>query len=251
MPCPPLFPRLGQVAPEVANREFHNQVEAMADIDHYLLESPAATAATTTSSVDDDDGGFTFSAVSPLASIGESFPADGRIGLVYPVFGRPRSPPLPEHEEEEPASSATVRVPLGQLLLKERGSSSPGQQPDDDGAELDGVPAETYCLWSPGRSPAAAGPQSPARCQKSGSTGSVLRWRQRLLGRSSSDGTDKFVYILNTMSSERHADGRHGRGGDDGNGGKKRWSFLPSSNKDDLVGLFANAVAFRRSCHPF
>ncbi|GJM89787.1 hypothetical protein PR202_ga06007 [Eleusine coracana subsp. coracana] len=231
----------------------------MADIDHHLLESPVATAATSTSSLRDDDGGFTFSAVSPLAAIGESFPVDGRIGLVYPVFGRPRSPPLPEQEEEEekedPASSATVRVPLGQLLLEERGSSSPGQPSDADGAELDGVPAETYCLWTPGESPVAAGPQSPARCQKSGSKGSVLRWRQRLLGRSiSSDGKDKLVYILNTIiSSERNADGisRHGRGGDDGNGGRKRWSFLPSSDKDDLVGLFANAAAFRRSYHPF
>lgn len=231
----------------------------MADIDHHLLESPAAAttaATTTTTSVDDnDDGeGFTFSAVSPLAAVGESFAADGRIGPVYPVFGRPRSPPLLDHgeeEEQDPASSATVRVPLGQLLLEERDErgSSPGQSPDDDGGELGGVPAENYCLWSPGASPAASGGyhQSPrSRCEKSGSsTGSVLRWRQRLLGRSNSDGKDKFVYILNTISSDE----RNAKEGD-GKGGRRSSSFLPC-NKRDLVGLFANAAAFRRSYHPF
>uniref|UniRef100_A0A452ZYF2 Uncharacterized protein n=1 Tax=Aegilops tauschii subsp. strangulata TaxID=200361 RepID=A0A452ZYF2_AEGTS len=95
--------------------------------------------------------------------------------------------------------TATVRVPLRQLLLEERGSSSssPGKRADEeeeDDDELDGVPAETYCLWSPGTSPSPS--PSPSRCQKSGSTGSVLRWRQRLqVGRSHSDGKEKFVFL--------------------------------------------------------
>lgn len=185
----------------------------------------------------------------------------GRIGaVVYPVFGRPRSPP-PVQEVEEP-DTATVRVPLGQLLLEERASAPPsGEQADEDGV-LDGVPAETYCLWSPG-SPAPAVSNSPARCQKSGSTGSVLRWRQRLIGRSHSDGKEKFVFLSSgsdvrskgrtTTTSRGDAGGRGGgwryyaSGG--GNGGGRRPSFLPY--KQDLVGLFANAGAFRRSYHPF
>ncbi|RCV16477.1 hypothetical protein SETIT_3G141500v2 [Setaria italica] len=201
-----------------------------------LLEHPVAATATTTSASSSHDEeheveGFTFAAVARLPA-GGAFP-DGRVGPVYPVFGRPRSPPL--REAEDPGT-ATALVPLGQLLLEERGAPSSGQSEDDDGG-LDGVPAETYCLWSPGASPApgSQSPSSPARCRKSGSTGSVLRWRQRVVRRSHSDGKEKFVFMDASSESERNA-------------GRKS-TFLPC--KQDLVGFFANAGAFRRSYLPF
>uniref|UniRef100_A0A0D9WJW4 Uncharacterized protein n=1 Tax=Leersia perrieri TaxID=77586 RepID=A0A0D9WJW4_9ORYZ len=208
------------------------------------------------SAAESDDGGFTFAAAD---LIGGGVISGGRIGAVYPVFGRPRSPPAKEEEDGE-SETATVRVPLGQLLLEERASSSSSleeeMKPDGDG-DLDGVAAETYCVWTPG-SPAV----SPARCQKSGSTGSVLRWRQRLIGRSHSDGKEKFVFLSSNSSSDR-SKGRKttsgggwryygrggGGGGGNGGGGGRRPSFLPY--KQDLVGLFANAGAFRRIYHPF
>ncbi|KAG2617435.1 hypothetical protein PVAP13_3NG180922 [Panicum virgatum] len=150
-----------------------------------------------------DDGDFTFAAVPPplLAAGG----GGGHLGALYPVFGRPRSPPDPE------AATATARVPLGRLLLVDR-EQAPAQQPpaDDDNDDLDSVPAGMYCPWSPGWSAA-----SPARCKKSGSTGSVLRWRPRLVGRSQSDGKEKFVF-LNTTGA---ASGRSGRKGRSGGGG--------------------------------
>ncbi|KAL5203500.1 hypothetical protein ABZP36_014452 [Zizania latifolia] len=215
---------------------------------HGVPEGPAATG---TAVADSDEEDFTFAAADPGLAGGGGVFFDGRIGVVYPVFGRPRSPPL----QEEGPETATVRVPLGQLLLEARASSPSGQNDDGD---LDGVPAETYCLWSPGSSPAAV---SPVRCQKSGSTGSVLRWRQRLIGRSHSDGKEKFVF-LNSSSDRKgtrgdgggHGWSYYGRGGGTGgatggNDGGRRSSFLPY--KRDLVGLFANAGAFRRSYHPF
>ncbi|KAJ1264148.1 hypothetical protein BS78_09G240600 [Paspalum vaginatum] len=206
----------------------------------------------------DDD--FTFAAVTPpplLAAAGGGgvFPAGGRVGpLYYPVFGRPRSPPrrLPPEAPE----TATARVPLGRFLLVDR---EPPRADDDD---LDSVPAETYCPWSPGLSAA-----SPARCKKSGSTGSVLRWRPRLVGRSQSDGKEKFVFLDASGSGRRKgrtaaegaAGGGHaswsyyaskpGGGSGSGGNGARRRSFLPY--KQDLVGLFANAAVFRRSYHPF
>ncbi|KAL6609400.1 hypothetical protein ACP70R_039369 [Stipagrostis hirtigluma subsp. patula] len=234
----------------------------MADGDHHdgvagdVVEAPAATATTSCGAScdvveEEEEEGFTFATATFLAAAGGACP-DGRIGPVYPVFGRPRSPP---GLEEDPAT-ATVRVPLGQLLLEERGGAGAPSRQSDDG-ELDGVPAETYCLWSPGGSPALASQSSPARCRKSGSTGSVLRWRQRLIGRSHSDGKEKFVF-LSAASSEPSAGGgrdgwsNQGRGGGNGpcggDGGRKS-SFLPY--KRDLVGLFANAGAFRRTYHPF
>uniref|UniRef100_A0ACD5T756 Uncharacterized protein n=1 Tax=Avena sativa TaxID=4498 RepID=A0ACD5T756_AVESA len=227
---------------------------------------------------EEDDDGFTFAAVTRLPG-GGAFGDGHAIGRVYPVFGRPRSPPAAAAGEED-AGTATVRVPLRQLLLAERGSSSPstGQQPDGDedeggdGGELDGVPAETYCLWSPGTSPSpSSNSSSPSRCPKSGSTGSVLRWRQRLqVGRSHSDGKEKFVFLQQdtpgpprsspspgrtgrTGDSPRSAGVRgwsyYGRGRGSGRSSSPTTTFLPY--KQDLVGFFANAGNLRRSYHPF
>lgn len=232
--------------------------------DGAAVESPREEpeAVTSQGEEEEDDEGFTFAPPTRLPG-GGAF-GDGRvIGHVYPVFGRPRSPPP---KEEEEAGTATVRVPLRQLLLAERGSSSPStQEPDDDDAdgELDGVPAETYCLWSPGTSPSAS--SSPAQFPKSGSTGSVLRWRQRLqVGRSHSDGKEKFVFLQEDAAGSSSCPGRdgraggihswsyYGRGRGSGGRGSRRSSpasFLPY--KQDLVGLFANASALRRSYHPF
>jgi uncharacterized membrane protein YgcG len=138
---------------------------------------------------------------------------------------------------------------------------------DDLDLDLDGEPAEStflYCPLCPALPVAAAA--SPARCRKSGSTGSsLLRWRQRSIGRSHSDGKEKFVF-LNASSSSSGSEHKGGRGGEvghdgalsyyanggsrgGGGGGGRRRSFLPY--RQDIVGLFANATAFRRSYHPF
>lgn len=233
--------------------------------------------------VEDDGGGFSFP-VPPFA-------ADAFIVPVYPVFGRPMSPPpreaVVEEEEEDEPETATLRVPLGRLLLEERefrarqresSGTSPVQpqrrRPDDEG-ELEGVPPESYCLWAPGGQPSTT-PASPRRCRKSGSTGSVLRWRrisERLVRRSQSDGKEKFVFLnapgggapsphppkdnddANGGGSVGKGDaGRHGwsyysKGGGGGGSGGRRRSYLPY--KQELVGLFANVSGLRRSYHPF
>uniref|UniRef100_A0A0E0JM08 Uncharacterized protein n=1 Tax=Oryza punctata TaxID=4537 RepID=A0A0E0JM08_ORYPU len=220
---------------------------------------------------EDDGGGFSFP-VPPFA-------ADAFIVPVYPVFGRPMSPPprepVVEEEEDEP-ETATLRVPLARLLLEERefrarqrgSSATPVQQqlPDDEG-ELEGVPPESYCLWAPGRQ--SSTPASPRRCRKSGSTGSVLRWRrisERLVRRSQSDGKEKFVFLNapgvpspqppkdneDVNGGGKGDSGRHGwsyyRKGGGGSGGRRK-SYLPY--KQELVGLFANVSGLRRSYHPF
>ena len=217
---------------------------------------------------DDDGGGFTFAEVPPLAG--------GRcVGPpLYPVFGRPRSPPQtpPPHRQ---APEKASRLPLWRFLMVDHGPPPPPPpttQPaadDDLDLDLDGVPAEAtflYCPLCPALPVAAAA--SPARCRKSGSTGSsLLRWRQRSIGRSHSDGKEKFVFLNASSSSSgsEHKGGRGGevghdgalsyyanggsRGGGGGGGGGRRRSFLPY--RQDIVGLFANATAFRRSYHPF
>jgi hypothetical protein len=162
-------------------------------------------------------------------------------------------------------------------LLVDRDPPPPPTPADDvdDDEGLDSVPAEMFCPWSPGWSAAAAAP-SPARCKKSGSTGSVLRWRPWLVvGRSQSDGKEKFVFLSPAASSSSggSSGSRNQKGicavaagaaaaagggahawscyvnDNRGGGARRRRSFLPY--KQDLVGLFANATVFRRSYPPF
>ncbi|EES03386.1 uncharacterized protein LOC8061813 [Sorghum bicolor] len=243
---------------------------------------------------DEADGDEEFSFPAPPVA------ADACIVPVYPIFGRPPSPsPRGEVEEPEP-ETATVRVPLGRLLLEERefrareqdGRSASArrawqdqeeEEDDDAGAgdeDLEGVPPETYCLWAPGGGGGqqSSAPASPRRCRKSGSTGSVLRWRRisdRLVGRSHSDGKEKFVFLTaaaavpepprRSIKEEEEAGGGinkggdagsvanqlryYGRGGGGGGSGSRRRSYLPY--RQELVGLFANVSGLRRSYHPF
>jgi hypothetical protein len=253
--------------------------------------SPAVEAEVVEDEADGDDE-FSFP-VPPVA-------ADACIVPVYPIFGRPPSPPPRGQEvveEEEEPGTATVRVPLGRLLLEERefrareqdGRSASArrawQEEDDDASggggagdeDLEGVPPESYCLWAPGGGGQSSAPASPRRCRKSGSTGSVLRWRRisdRLVGRSHSDGKEKFVFLTAAAAvpepprpsikegeegggginkggdagSVAHQLRYYGRGGVGGSGSRRR-SYLPY--KQELVGLFANVSGLRRSYHPF
>ncbi|XP_051225277.1 uncharacterized protein [Lolium perenne] len=241
----------------------------MEDRDHQNLpESADDYVAVAGEEEGDEDGrGFTFPAL--------PFAAEGCIVPVYPIFGRPPSPPAPAPE------TATVRLPLGRLLLEERDFRArqrdaeerpPPAPPDEVGGELEGVAPESYCLWAPGQS----APASPRVCRKSASTGSVLRWRSisdRFVGRSHSDGKEKFVFFSagsgsgppNQDESRRKGDGAvsagdrgrsyysKGGGGAGGGGGGgaagRRRSYLPY--KQELVGLFANVSGLRRSYPPF
>ncbi|KAK1698685.1 hypothetical protein QYE76_015382 [Lolium multiflorum] len=207
--------------------------------------------------MDEDDGDFTFAVAAPLAGSDGIFPGDLRIGAgrMYPVFGRPRSPPRRQAPEQEPeTTTATARVPLGRVLLVDRERAGAAQPPYDEEPEK-----TRYFSWCPGLSAAA----KPATCcRKSGSTGSLLQWSQRLLGRSHSDGKEKFVFLdaAGPSGSERKASGgghvtawsyyaKAGAGAGGSNHGGRRRSFLPY--RQDLVGFFASPTAFRRSYHPF
>jgi len=199
----PLFPRGRTTSSAPPDHDGPAKLAAMPDTesDHRrgdaavarlaLVAPPAAPASSScatataiaTASDQDEEDGFTFAAVDDsiilhLQDADGAFPADARIGSpVYPVFGRPRwSTPKEQQrqqddDEEGPgaAGTATVRAPLGRLLLEEPWC-------DNADAELDGAPAETYCLWSPGASPpppagSTTRRASPARCRKSGSRG--------------------------------------------------------------------------------
>ncbi|KAG0458245.1 hypothetical protein HPP92_023080 [Vanilla planifolia] len=110
--------------------------------------------------------------------------SDGRILPIYPAF--PRDQLLGGQGDEERSD----RQRLLNLLMEERELSSSSSSTSAD--ELEGIPPETYCVWKP-----RSVPQSPERVRKTCSTGSSFRVRIRdlVVGRSHSDGKEKFRFL--------------------------------------------------------
>ncbi|RCV16401.1 hypothetical protein SEVIR_3G136500v4 [Setaria viridis] len=269
-------------------------------------------------SSDDEDFEFEFPFVSRESPAGTAAPADelfadGRIRPFYPVFGgvvsggvggcvhasagghdgTARSVPVP-------AVAPRVRGQLGRLFLEETrarnsstsstastASSSSSAATDDDRADgLEGAAPESYCVWRPGSASSASPASSPRPPRKSGSTGSMARWRRisdLVVGRSHSDGKEKFLFFAappheqapkdkdkpKPKPSPAPAGGRKptpvttevdtvtaahriaylSKGGGTA-GGTPRRTFLPY--REELVGFFANVNGVSRSHqHPF
>lgn len=150
-----------------------------------LQSSSDAPPSETVWSDENDNDDFEFVSFSKAAD--EVF-VNGPIGPVFPVFNRDLlsadfddgRPELGRDEDEAPCPA----------------SSSSSSEAD----ELDGIPAGTYCVWTPKGVPA-----TPGRCKKSKSTGSQSkRWSFReLLRRSNSDGKDSFVFLTPSSSSRK------------------------------------------------
>ncbi|KAG6484724.1 uncharacterized protein LOC122011356 [Zingiber officinale] len=207
---------------------------------------------------------------------------------IYPVFGR-AAPALEDGERLESQvdeETEAVQGTLLQLLMEDRAenpglaSSSSSYSASSGMDELEGIPPASYCVWTP--SPSAS--PSPTRCKKSSSTGSSLRWRLRdlVVGRSQSDGKEKFVFLAaeekkgrgspSRETKRREAVGKqertdagaksvkagtdlttahrvyYGKGVPAASGAGRR-SFLPY--KRDLLGFFANVNGITRTHHPF
>ncbi|XP_064950262.1 uncharacterized protein LOC135601288 [Musa acuminata AAA Group] len=246
----------------------------------------------------DDDDDFEFAVVikdpeTGAAIYADEIFADGRIRPIYPVFNRAlldddrlgsSDAPAPGEGEE---NTSALRGTLRRLLIEERAENPASALSSSSSSavaeELEGIPPGTYCVWAP-RSSATP---SPSRCRKSRSTGSSLRWRLRdlVLGRSHSDGKEKFVFLAAAEKKGKESPSRgtkveagkgkdggatktrgkagkgtevdvvtayriyYGKGGQATRSGAARRSFLPY--KKDLVGLFANVNGITRSHHPF
>ncbi|XP_006644418.1 uncharacterized protein LOC102701034 [Oryza brachyantha] len=229
---------------------------------------------------DESDGEFEFPFVSREADAGgvaDELFADGRIRAFYPVFGRV----LDDVAVAAPAAAAAERrAPLRRLFIEEGRNSSVGSTASSSSsstdAELDGVSPDSYCVWVPGSSPASS-PSRPPR--KSGSTGSIARWRrisELVVGRSHSDGKEKFRFLSAPPSPAReHSRSKPTKGAvkpthtyteldtvaagyrmsysparaPTGAGATRR-TFLPY--RPDLMGIFANVNGLSRTHHgPF
>ncbi|PIN15507.1 hypothetical protein CDL12_11840 [Handroanthus impetiginosus] len=224
---------------------------------------------------EDDDGEeeFEFAFVTRDSDLSSPISADeifqnGQIRPVYPVFNRDlflghmgfQNENGKENGVENSGSdkSPTVRLPLRKLFIEERETtmtmSTTSSCSSSEADELDGVPAESYCVWRPKE---AAG----RGCKKSNSTGSnSKRWKFKdLLHRSHSDGgKDSFVFFGPSNSGRKKeneertktapvAAGKlkapappHPSSPYNRDGVEKRRSYLPY--RPDLVGFFGNNV---------
>ncbi|CAH8309201.1 unnamed protein product [Eruca vesicaria subsp. sativa] len=193
--------------------------------------------------------------------------------LLFPVFDQ-------KHEDVSPE---TVVTPLKDLFLREKEHSSPQQtysssDYEEEEDELDTIPSEIYCPWTPARSPVEMSP-----CRKSKSTGSSStstwsrkRWRLRnLLKRSRSDGKETLEFLssspvnnkdessssspcpknkeaVKTKKKEKEKVSAHEKFYLRNKAMKeedKRKSYLPY--KQELVGLFSNIHRHGKAFPPF
>ncbi|KAF6992213.1 hypothetical protein CFC21_009229 [Triticum aestivum] len=245
--------------------------------------------------------------------------ADGRIrpAAFYPVFARRPSARASSAGDVDglglvPAAAPERRTrgQLGRLFLEESrawnsssSSSSTGSTAStsslssaataDDGdgygdGGLAGAAPESYCVWAPGGGGKSSESPRPPRGGKSGSTGSsVARWRRisdLVVGRSQSDGKEKFLFLpvnpptpppkqqepkrkprpnpatggtkkkgseIGTVAAaHRMAYVAKAGVGVAANGATPRRTFLPY--REELVGFFANVNGISRShAHPY
>ncbi|MBA0791504.1 hypothetical protein Gohar_016079, partial [Gossypium harknessii] len=154
-----------------------------------------------------------------------------------------------------------IRIPLRDLFIGDRDIPFSSSSSSSEADELEGLPADTYCVWKPKQSPES----SPNSCKKStsaGSSSSSKRWRfiKDLLKRSNSTGnvsSSSSFSFLNLDKNEEKANEKTAKattkvkrdekspaaksfyvGNKVLKEGDKRRSYLPY--RQDLVGIFAN-----------
>eukprot|EP00262_Sarcandra_glabra_P013526 TRINITY_DN3766_c0_g2_i1.p1 TRINITY_DN3766_c0_g2~~TRINITY_DN3766_c0_g2_i1.p1 ORF type:complete len:267 (-),score=6.08 TRINITY_DN3766_c0_g2_i1:98-898(-) len=220
---------------------------------------------------DSSDDEFEFAVVKPFpdatsSSSSEVLPicadeifSNGQIRPIYPIFDRKILFSGGDDKPETASTGRSLRLSLRKLMLEDRDNPPSTSSTSSESDELDGIPAGTYCLWTP----ASAPENSPARCKKSNSTGTSKRWRlKNLMHRSNSDGKEKYVYLtakktevptVSGISSDRKVKTK-GISGDMEmhyvtnramKEGDRRRSFLPY--RQDIVGFFANVHGVSKS----
>lgn len=195
--------------------------------------------------------------------------SSGDGGLVFPVFDQTLL--------SEPEAVAT---PLKDLFLRERNDQPPPPQTyssssDDEEDDLDTIPSEIYCPWTPERSAAEMSPSGGCRKSKSTASSSTSSWSRRrwrirdLLKRSRSDGKQSLKFLDSSHSTNSRDEPSSAsspkttvkkkekvsahekfylRNKAIKEEDKKR-SYLPY--KQDLVGLFSNVSRFSKTFPPF
>ncbi|KAK2661777.1 hypothetical protein Ddye_000351 [Dipteronia dyeriana] len=206
-----------------------------------------------------DDDEFEFVSLRPDPDECELF-FDGQIRQVYPLFNRD----LLLNDEQRHVLEEEIRFPLKKLFIDDRDGPPSSSSSSSEADELEGVPEETYCAWTPRRY--STDLASPNRCEKSNSTGSSSskRWLKfrDLLKRSNSEGKDPYVFLnkpkTNGDSKEKKVVKKTGKkvsaheafyvkNREMKEGDKKRL-YLPY--RRGLIGFFANVNGLGKTFPP-
>jgi hypothetical protein len=237
---------------------------------------------------DDSSGDFEFPSVCrdpPQSISADEIFYNGQIRPVFPVFGRTDllfggggvvdgvddGGKVMNCSSKPRKNQSTARASLRTLMRED--SRDPPSCSSSESDDLDGVPAEIYCAWTP-KSAAAA------EVKKSGSTGSTSkRWRIRnLLFRSNSDGRgrDSFVFLASSngknkddkgssnretatekssfgggevvpVTAAQEEEDNYGKSGVAAKDGERRRLY----GRQNWVGFFANVNGVSSNLHPF
>ncbi|KAF7134687.1 hypothetical protein RHSIM_Rhsim08G0172000 [Rhododendron simsii] len=225
---------------------------------------------------------FEFPSVCVQSISADEIFCNGQIRPVFPVFGRKdvffaggvgsRGDGKANCSSSKASNpSSPIRVSLRSLMREERDSIASCSS-SESSDELDGIPAETYCAWTP-----KSAAEVPERWRKSGSTGSSKRWRIRdLLRRSNSDGRLPSVFLGNSsarklkderVSAKATTTEKTSFGGGEvvpvtaaqeedygvatAASAGKEGECRRSSGRQDWVGFFTNVNGLSSNLHPF
>ncbi|CAA7402300.1 unnamed protein product [Spirodela intermedia] len=151
-----------------------------------------------------------FEGIRPVSA--EEIFSNGRIRSVYSLHDQAlvfEGGELQRSESVGAAEKAVVGSALQKLAIEDRAATDPPSTSystaSSDAADLEGISANSYCLWTPSSAP------SPDMRRRSHSAGESKRWRLRdlVIGRSQSDGKKKFIFLESHHSSVEVAEKRN------------------------------------------
>ncbi|XP_057952014.1 uncharacterized protein LOC131146423 [Malania oleifera] len=180
--------RLAEIAARVVEE---CALEPDSDFEIFDSETGDVSAEKQVDDGEDDDFEFAFVCREPESSpiSADEIFFNGQIRPLYPIFNGNLLLNEDQSEDSKHRKPSPTRLPLRKLMSEDR---DPPSSSSSEADELEGVPAGTYCVWTPG----SASESSRRSCKKSNSTGSSKRWKFRdLLYRSNSDGKDTFIFL--------------------------------------------------------
>ncbi|CAH8350192.1 unnamed protein product [Eruca vesicaria subsp. sativa] len=186
----------------------------------------------------------------PIATADEIF-CNGQI--------RPSNPYGVGETQPSPSPPRRRRPALRKLMSEERDqtSNSSPEEEEEAGDDLNGVPPESYCVWTPKHSTdedLRRLSSSPSHSKiKSNSAGFSKRWKLRnlLYTRSSSEGNDKLVFPApvkkedESTNSDKVVVGEEEKESEE----TKRQGFVPY--RKDMIGIIKNVNGLSRHLRPF
>lgn len=155
---------------------------------------------------DDDDDAFEFNVnvggeAVLCSNSADGILRDGQFRPIYPVFCRNWSFGGLKDDATKPPVPRPSRLSLRKLMSEDRDPPSRSSAETD---ELDGVPAEMYCMWKPMTAEEREQAALSGKCKNSRSIGSSSnRWKFRnFLQRSNSDIKDALVRLSRKDSTK-------------------------------------------------